>query len=215
MRNFFQIFSDTSIEYCEFFGEMILIMFFLLSAIYAYAVINIRYLVNVKKKIKVFRNLVKLISFGIFPIIFMVSFVCLFFGGPFPRPPTNETMLELGALQQVTRYLYLEKKDYSGLSNKLITDSQQIPKRYSKENQLISPFGNIDIFPSKQKTEFVIVFSDIPSNPCEKIANTDFGSGLVNFSINDKNVSDSVHNSPVELHGLCQNKKNKLSFVFS
>lgn len=215
MSNFLQILSESSLDYYEFFGEMIFIVFFLLLVIYAYVGINIRYLVNIKKNFKVFSNLAKFVGFGILPVVFMVFFVELFFSSSAPRQPTNATMMEMGAVRQVTLSLYAGQKDYSGLNNKIIIDSQQIPKRYSEENQLISPFGNIDIFPSQQKTEFVIVLSDIPSPACEKIANTDFGTGFVSMLVNQKTVPNIGNNSPTELHGLCDNKKNKLSFVFS
>jgi hypothetical protein len=116
--------------------------------IYGYFSINMMLLRNILRKRYVVLNSIFLLISVTMPLV-SFGFSLLFVSESSTPQASNSTVVLGAALAQATRSIYAEKKDYTGLNSQVIIDSKQIPEKFTHGNELESPYGTVDIFPTE------------------------------------------------------------------
>lgn len=152
-------------------------------------------------------------------IALLVAGIMLFFGTASTAQKTNDAMSELAAVQQTVRSVYAGQADYTGLSETVIANAGQLPRKWVKgvppaATGLSSPFNAaVTVAPQASAAQFSVTMNNIPDTACSKMVTMDMGTGLVSVVVNGGTAVNGRAMSPTEAQQ-CTGNANVVVWTF-
>ena len=126
-------------------------------------------------------------------IAVLIGGIVMFFSNASTAQRTNDTMAELGNIQQAVHSMYSGQPNYSGLTTATIANSSQIPAKWGGgTGALTDPFGGA-VNLSAQGTAitggpaangaFVVEMDNLPAAACAKVVTQDLGPSLIGVGV--------------------------------
>jgi type II secretory pathway pseudopilin PulG len=156
-------------------------------------------------------------------LAFVVAGIMVLYTNADQSRKTTTTLSQLANVQQAVRSLYGSQATYDNLTSSALATSQSLPQGMISGTTLRHAFnGVINIAPADagggSNSGFSVEFTNIPKDPCVKMASADLGRGLYSLTVGGQTRSQAGTPPPFDpatAITACGTSSNTLSWIFN